>query len=229
MKSKKHLFFDLDDTLWDFAANSSLVLEKLFHEFELKKKLNTEYPVFLESYRKVNLQLWSLYYKKQIDKRYMRNFRFNEVFKQFDYDNYEDNILISEQYMLQAPHGRLLKQGCIDTLNYLKPNYHLHIITNGFTETQAIKIDGCGLRDFFTNIIISEEHNLVKPEEKIFRLAESLAGAHPAECVMIGDSMESDVEGAKNAGWEAIYYSESDAGKYKGWHVRNLGELQKIF
>lgn len=229
MKTKRHLFFDLDDTLWDFAGNSSFVLEKLYNEFELQKKLKTDYPNFLSTYRKVNLQLWSMYYKKQIDKRYMRNFRFNEVFKQFGYDHYEDNIQISEKYMQEAPHGRLLKQGCKDTLTYLKQNYTLHIITNGFTETQAIKIDGCGLRDYFSNIIISEEHNLVKPEKEIFRLAEKLAAAKPAECVMIGDSMESDVEGAKNAGWEAIYYSESDSGNYNGWHIRNLEELQRIF
>ena len=89
----------------------------------------------------------------------------------------------------------------------LNKNYHLHIITNGFKEVQAIKIDGCGLRNYFKNIIISEEHNLSKPEEKIFRLAESFADAKTEECVMIGDNFESDIVGALNAGWEAIYFA----------------------
>ncbi len=229
MKHIKHIFFDLDDTLWDFEKNSGQVLEQLFAEFDLTGKLNTDFQTFHTTYKKTNLNLWLQYAKKEIDKQYLRNHRFNLVFNQFNYDNYAENLIITDHYLNRAPKGNHLKEGCIETLDYLKQNYQLHIITNGFKEVQHIKIDGCGLRNYFSNIIISEEHDLTKPDEKIFRLAEKFAGAKKEECVMIGDNFESDVEGAINAGWEAIYFPKEDRPGYTGRSINNLSELKLLF
>lgn len=223
------MFFDLDDTLWDFEKNSSTVLKDLFFEFNLAEKLSADFETFYSTYKKINLDLWVQYYKKQIDKTYLRNHRFNLAFKEFGYDNYDENLLITEQYLKRSPKGTHLKEGCLDVLNYLKDNYILHIITNGFKEVQHIKIDGCKLRDYFSQIVISEEHSLTKPDEQIFRLAESFAGASAEECVMIGDNFESDIEGALNAGWEAIYFSEEIKNGYKGHAIRKLEELKEMF
>ncbi|MDO9000006.1 MAG: YjjG family noncanonical pyrimidine nucleotidase [Bacteroidota bacterium] len=229
MKNIKHIFFDLDDTLWDFEKNSIYILQQLFLEFDLKHKLKTDFENFAGIYKTVNLQLWQQYSKKEITKDYLRNRRFNLVFNQFNYDNYDENIIITEHYLNRAPKGKHLKEGCIETLNYLKQNYHLHIITNGFKEIQGIKIESCGLKDYFKNIIISEEHQLSKPEEKIFRLAEDFAFAKKEECVMIGDNFESDVEGALNAGWKAIYFAPENSIINKGSHIKNLSELKLLF
>ncbi|MDP3558211.1 MAG: YjjG family noncanonical pyrimidine nucleotidase [Bacteroidota bacterium] len=229
MKNIKHIFFDLDDTLWDFERNSVHILKQLFLEFDLETKLKTDFQNFAGIYKTVNLQLWQQYSKKEITKDYLRNRRFNLVFNQFNYDNYDENIIITEHYLNRAPKGKHLKEGCIETLNYLKQNYHLHIITNGFKEIQSIKIESCGLKDYFKNIIISEEHQLSKPEEKIFRLAEDFASAKKEECVMIGDNFESDVEGALNAGWKAIYFAPENSTTNKGSHIKNLSELKLLF
>ena len=229
LKNKKHLFFDLDDTLWDFEKNSGHVLQQLFLEFDLKNKLKTDFENFSAIYKRTNLQLWLDYSKKKITKEYLRNNRFNLAFNQFDYDNYDENIIITEHYLHRSPKGKHLKDGCIETLEYLKPNYNLHIITNGFKEVQSIKIDGCGLRDYFSNIIISEDHQLSKPDEQIFRLAETFANATKEECVMIGDNFDNDVDGAINAGWEAIYFAEENHPGYNGRYISNLSALQTIF
>lgn len=229
LKNKKHLFFDLDDTLWDFNRNSGNVLKELYTEFELEDKLKADFTLFHEEYKKVNFEFWCRYYKREIDKSFLRNNRFKETFKKFNYSNDPENQLITEQYMNRAPHGRFLKEGCLETLAYLARHYSLHIITNGFKEIQGIKLDGCGLRDFFCHIIISEEHNLIKPEEKIFRLAETMAGTTKEECVMIGDNYESDVLGALNAGWEAIYLSENNSEKFEGRVINKLIELKRFF
>lgn len=228
-KTKKHLFFDLDDTLWDFEKNSALVLKDLFLEYDLENKLVSSFDDFLAEYKKVNLLFWSLYNRRQIDKEYLRNNRFYETFKKFGYDNYTENLVLTEHYLARAPHGKNLKAGCLEILNYLKPNYNLHIITNGFKEIQAIKIDGCGLRDYFKHIIISEEHQLSKPDEKIFRLAESFSNAKSNDCVMIGDNFESDVQGAQNAGWEAIHLSPEPVQGYIGQSIASLRELRNLF
>jgi putative hydrolase of the HAD superfamily len=229
LKLKQHLFFDFDDTLWDFEKNSAIVLKDLFTEFELETKLKTDFDTFYRHYKTVNQVLWSKYYKKQIDKTYLRNHRFNEAFKLFDYDNYQENLLVTEQYLFRSPKGTLLKENCLEVLDYLHQKYHLHIITNGFKEVQYIKLNGSGIKKYFKNVIISEEHQLTKPDEKIFRLAETLALTKHQHCVMIGDNLESDIQGASNAGWEAIYFSEQSQHDFNYPQIKNLIELKSIF
>lgn len=228
MKEIKHVFFDLDDTLWDFEKNSGLVLEQLFEEFALAPKLNTDVHSFLKAYKEKNLALWKLYYQKAIDKQFLRNHRFNETFKLFGYDNYDENLRVTEAYLERSPKGTHLKPGCREVLDYLQPKYKLHIITNGFREVQSIKMDGSGIRHYFTNIIISEEYQLTKPDVQIFRLAESLAGATPEQCLMIGDNFDSDITGAHNANWQSIYFNEHKPEGYTGIHISGLAELQQL-
>ncbi|MCC6369521.1 MAG: noncanonical pyrimidine nucleotidase, YjjG family [Bacteroidia bacterium] len=229
LKQKRHLFFDLDDTLWDFQRNSNYVLRQLYSEFDLQAKLKTDFDGFLSAYKRINQQLWQQYNQRLVDKNHIRNHRFNLAFKEFGYDNYSENLSITEQYLERAPKGTHLKEDCLAVLDYLKPKYELHIITNGFKEIQAIKLDGAGLRNYFGQIIISEEHQMVKPEEQLFRLAERLAGAHTNECVMIGDNFESDIKGALNAGWEAIHFVEDNEPAYTGRQIKKLKELKALF
>lgn len=223
----KHIFFDLDDTLWDFDKNSSEVLCELFHEFDLGEKLKTDFENFHATYKTVNNKLWSRYYKKEIDKAFLRNNRFHLAFNEFGYNNFEENLQVTELYLQRSPYGKSLKEGCVEALNYLSKKYKLHIITNGFKEVQHIKLSNCGLRPYFDQIIISEEHQLTKPDEQIFRLAESLAGSHKNECLMVGDNFESDIEGARNAGWQSIYYTK-EKGDHGAYSINHLHQLKEI-
>lgn len=229
LRDKQHLFFDLDDTLWDFQANSSFVLSDLYQQFDLKKKLGVELEVFLSEYHRINLKLWKQLYKREIDKTYLRTQRFNSVLNHFGYENYGESLAISELYLQLAPKGTALKEGCKETLSELQKKYNLHIITNGFAESQHKKIDACGLRPFFKNIIISEEHNSVKPEEKIFRVAESLANTAAQHCVMIGDNYDSDITGAVQGGWEAIHFCEPHNNEHAGIRIHTLPQLLNHF
>ena len=229
LADRKHVFFDLDDTLWDFEKNSSKVIRELFSEFELESKLNASFFEFYEVYKAVNHQLWTRFYLRQIDRHYLRNQRFHLAFLAFAYDNYKENLLITQHYFRRSPQGKLLKEGCLETLDYLKERFSLHIFTNGFKETQHIKLQNSGLSPYFSTVLISEEHGLAKPDKKIFRLAESMAGTTRDQCVMIGDNLDCDVQGALNAGWEAIYFSEKKPEHYKGHHITSLGGLPLLF
>lgn len=228
LRNKQHVFFDLDDTLWDFEKNSERVLRQLFDEFLLEQKLNCDFNIFHQRYKIENKNLWTLYYQKKIDKHFLRNHRFNTVFKLFGYDHYEENLLITEQYLKRSPHGTVLKDNCVTVLNYLQHHYQLHIITNGFKEVQDIKLKASGIEQYFKHVIISEEHDLTKPDERIFRLAESLAATSKQHCVMIGDNLESDITGAINAGWDAIYFSELEAPNDNVLQIKNLIELKSL-
>jgi putative hydrolase of the HAD superfamily len=200
-----HLFFDLDNTLWDFDTNSRHVLSELFVSFQLEEKLKTDFSSFHDFYVKKNDELWHLYYFNKIQKSELRYKRFYDSFLNFGLDDVNFSKTISEEYVRISPYSKILKPGCEETLDALSKKYQLHIITNGFKEVQNIKIDNCGLRKYFSEIIISEEHQLTKPQVEIFRLAEKKAGTSPEKCVMIGDNWISDIEGALGAGWRAIY------------------------
>lgn len=227
VKNIRHIFFDFDDTLWDFEANSNTVLRQLFEEFDLSIKLQVSVEDFLDTYKKINLSLWSRLYKREIDKQFLRDHRFAEVFRQFDYENFEENLTISQQYLSRAPHGSALKPGCIEMLEDLRDRYELHIITNGFMETQHLKMKACGLAPYFKHFIISEEHGFVKPELGIFRKAEQLSGAGAENCLMVGDSYESDIVGAITAGWEAIHFCSKDTMQHHR-RVHHLSEIRNL-
>jgi putative hydrolase of the HAD superfamily len=230
LKHKRHVFFDFDDTLWDFRTNSERVLKDLFTEYGLEQKLGAGEEAFLEVFHTTNLRFWSLYHRKEISKEYLRNHRFHETFRSFGYDHYEENLRVTEQYLKRAPYGSALKEGCREVLEYLGPHYRLHIITNGFREVFDMKMEACGIRHFFDQVIVSEDYELTKPDERVFRLAEELAGAGRHDCVMIGDSLESDVQGALNAGWEAIYLSPDGSGEgHAGHTITRLEELKTWF
>lgn len=226
----KHLFFDLDNTLWDFDRNSKAVLEQLYAENDLATKLNTDFKTFHDFYYKKNDELWHLYYFNKIKKEELRYKRFHDTFLNFGYDNLDLGKGISEAYVNISPYSRHLKDGCMEVLEYLNSDYSLHIITNGFAEVQNIKIDNCGLRPYFKEIIISEEHGLTKPHLDIFRLAEKMVNTTSDKCTMIGDNWVSDIEGAIGAGWKAIYYNESPPNKNSEISsIRSLHELKVIF
>lgn len=228
LKEKKHLFFDLDNTLWDFETNSTAALSQLFDHYQLREKLGTSLEEFLRIYYQNNLQLWQQLSRREITKTQLRHKRFDQTFRTFGHVTETEYISFSEDYLQLAPRGTALLKDCKSTLTYLQKKYQLHLITNGFAETQHIKLDTCGLRPFFKGIIISDEHQYLKPEPEIFRIAEDLAGAEASDCVMIGDSLENDINGAKTAGWEAVYFSPSDR-SFSGHCISALSELLMIF
>lgn len=226
----KHIFFDLDDTLWDFEANSKNVLQQLFDEFRLDKKLNTDFNTFHTGYKKVNAALWRAYYQKDLSKEDLRDQRFHTTFCDFGYSAFEESKTISEVYLSRSPQGKLLKPGCLEVLQYLhQKNYQLHIITNGFKEVQRLKLEAAGLTPYFNTVIISEEHGYTKPDTALFRIAELLTGSTANTNVMIGDNLESDIVGGKRAGWQTIHFNDtktlfSNAGK----SIRQLDELKGL-
>jgi putative hydrolase of the HAD superfamily len=93
-------------------------------------------------------------------------------------------------------------------LDYLKSKgYALHIITNGFAEVQYIKLANSGLKGFFGEVIVSEEVGYKKPHIEVFSAALSSAGANKIESIVIGDDLEADIGGARNAGIDQVYYN----------------------
>lgn len=198
------IFFDLDHTLWDFERNSALTYESIFETHGITVSL----PAFLECYVPLNLQFWKLYREGKIEKEALRYQRLKTVFDRLGYVLGDETIhLLSEAYIDQLSTHTHLMPWAIEVLEYLRPNYKLHIITNGFEEVQYRKLNNSGIDGYFGEVIDSETAGVKKPHPDIFHMALQRTGATPAASVMIGDSLEADILGARAVGLQTLHFN----------------------
>ena len=230
MKLYKHLFFDLDRTIWDFEKNSSETLSELFVEYDLTERGIDSYQKFTEQYLFHNEQLWVAYSKDLVDKETLRTHRFHKTFLDFGVNDYELALNFSKCYISKSPLKTNLEPYAIQALTYLSKKYSLHIITNGFEEVQHIKLANSGIKDYFLNVITSDLARSKKPSKKIFHHSLYRAKAKTRESIMIGDHLEIDVLGAKNAGLDQVYYNPGNL-KHNSditYEINCLSELMEI-
>lgn len=229
----KHLFFDLDHTLWDFEQNSRAALEEIFIEFKLQQILNCSFTDFMEAYHTINHNYWDAYKKNQVSREVLRNGRFIDTFLHFQCMNKDLAIAISEDYIKRSPYKKQLFDGAIRVLDYLiHKGYHLHIITNGFNEVQFIKLTESGLLPYFKTVTTSEQAGQNKPHQSIFVHALNRAGAQKTESIMIGDNYEADIEGAVLSGIDAIWFNpakEQIQTSLSFKTINHLLELEEFF
>lgn len=209
MSKYKHLFFDLDHTLWDFHANSAHTLKLLFEEHQLGERLQTEVGHFLERYYAINDQKWALYRSGKIDKANLRASRFLDTFKLYGLEDAAFSRQFETEYIAQSPYQTKLIAGTLELLNHLveKEHYKLHIITNGFNEIQDIKLKNSGLHAYFDVIMTSEKLGVTKPNAKIFIEALQQAKATRKNSLMVGDNLIADIIGARNCGIDQVYFN----------------------
>lgn len=223
----RHLFFDLDRTLWDFELNSYSALQHLFAQY-LSEHSIKNFESFHQTYKVNNARLWNRYGKGKISKEELRIKRFRDTLQQFQIFDEELAETLADQYVAVSPMQTYLLPNAHETLRSLKESgYQLHIITNGFKEVQHIKLEKSELRHYFDLILCSEEVGKNKPALEIFHhaLVETQASKH--ESVMIGDDLNVDVIGAVNAGMEGILF-DPHSNYRKGvheWHINDLADI----
>lgn len=210
-KQYQHLFFDLDHTLWDFEANSRLTLEELFVHHDLENQLKTSSTDFYTTYIAINDRLWSQYRKGEVTKEILREKRFFDTFDQFGLSDAEFSKHFEDEYLEKCPHKTQLLPGTEELLEHLRGKYELHVITNGFVETQKIKMTKSGLHQFFGRMFSSEEIGVNKPDSKIFIESMRQTGAEVESSLMVGDNLEADIVGAKNCGMDQVFYNPGRA------------------
>ncbi len=205
MKKKyTHLFFDLDNTLWDFRKNSKSAMQVTFNQFKLGEK-QIEFNRFFEVYEEINHSLWASYRKKEVGKKELTRKRFEDTFSVLKITGIDPNKM-NTFYLDEMPNQKILYSGVLETLKYLKSKrYQLNIITNGFTEVQNKKLVSSGLRPFFNKVFTSEEIKTPKPGREIFEHAIKSVNAKKVKSLMIGDDWDVDILGASKFGIDAVY------------------------
>ena len=230
MKNYRHIFFDLDRTRWDFDAAAEVAFEMIYDKYDLKAKGIPTAHEFHEVYHPINAKMWELYREDKITKEFLCRERFVQPLAVYGIHDVTLADNLGRDYEHQSPRIIRLIPGTIELLDYLKPKYHLHLITNGFQEIQHTKLDGSGMEPYFDTLTVSEEVGVKKPNPEIFRFALRKANATAEESIMIGDEMAVDIDGARAAGIDQIFFNATGS-TYKGsvtFEVKSLLEIMKI-
>ncbi|WP_205508430.1 YjjG family noncanonical pyrimidine nucleotidase [Longitalea arenae] len=228
----QHIFFDLDHTLWDFETNSRQTLEDLYHSYDLSSKGVHSFELFYKGYFLHNEKLWDRFRKGFIkidDLRWKRMWLTLLDFKIGDQNLAMD---MAKRFLDLLPTRKTLFPHTVEILTYLTgKGYKLHLITNGFEQTQHYKLRNAGIHSFFGEVITSEGSSYIKPNKEIFHYAFEKTKALPETSIMIGDNVEVDIQGAINAGIDQVYMNHLNIAPsiQPTYTVYSLKELENIF
>ena len=227
----KHLFCDLDHTLWDFEANSRQTLEELYHSMQLESRGVNDFDLFHKNYLVHNDKLWERYRNGFIKVDELRWKRMWLTLLDFKIANEPLAREMGVVFLDLLPTRKILFPYTKEILDYLTgKNYWLHLITNGFEKTQHQKLQSSGLDTYFTEVITSEASNSLKPHKEIFDYAIKKAGCCYDEGIMLGDNLDADIFGAMNAGMDTVFVNHiNEKTSLKPTHtIYHLKELENI-
>ncbi len=204
-KGVKTVFIDLDDTIWDFSANSKVAMRMVYEKYGLQEQCS--YETFIQTYFPINTELWTLYHHGKISKTYLKEERFRRSFEQcgivcsnpsgFDYD-YLETIVTLKQVVDGAP----------ELLEHLTKRGPVHVLSNGFANLQYRKLQSSGLDKYISELVLSDDINVTKPDKRLFDYALQRVGGEAETTVMIGDNYDADILGAINAGWRTVFFNK---------------------
>lgn len=230
LKKYKHIFFDLDRTLWDFDTAAEVAFERIYEQYNLNSLGIPSAHEFHEVYHPLNERLWELYREDKITKADLNRTRFLKPLEHYGIHDVKLADHLSEDYVYWSPRIVRLVPGTMELLDYLKPKYHLHLITNGFEEVQDTKLTLSGMKPYFETLTVSEEVGVKKPNPEIFQYALNKAHATAEESLMIGDEMAVDIDGARAAGIDTVLFNPKGE-KIEGertFEVKDLREIKQI-
>jgi len=228
----RHLFFDLDHTLWDFESNARSTLSELYQSLELEKRGVTNFGLFYTNYLQHNEKLWERYRNGFLKQEDLRIKRMRHSLLDFKIADEQLAQAMSARFLELLPTRNILFPFTKEMLQYLTDKgYTLHLITNGFEEVQYKKLKYSGIDGYFKEVITSESSGCLKPNKEIFEYAFHKANALPSESIMIGDTPDVDIKGAMNAGIDQVFVNHHGIviDLQPTYTIGSLKELETIF
>lgn len=204
----KAIFFDLDDTLWDFKGSSETSLDSVFRRYLAQH--GVEKNVWLHFYEEANDALWASYQAGTHTASEVKELRFGSSFSRVGLLLTEGAIReVSTYYLSEIVRNTRLYPGVKSTLPILGRHYQLCIISNGLAVSHA-RLNALGIGQHFLHIVTAADAGAPKPSAEIFAYALAVAGVSPEQAAYVGDDYHSDVLGCKRAGMLSVWYNPSE-------------------
>ena len=214
MTHYRNIFIDLDDTIWDFTANSHVSLEIMYRDLDIAR-IYPDYDAFSSAYYAKNSELWALYHHGKIEKDFLIIERYAHLLRTIGYNDIDNRLAqrMNEYYLDTLALQTQLVPYAIELLDYLtRRDYNLYILSNGFIEVQHKKLQSAGIEDYFERMVLSDEIGINKPDRRLFDYALEVTHSQAADTLMIGDNYDADILGAMQAGWGQIYFDRNHRG-----------------
>ena len=230
MSTYRSLFFDLDDTLWAFSQNARDTFEELYERFRYGRYFRS-FSHFLSLYTRRNKELWVGYGEGRVTKEELNRQRFRYPLEAVGVADEELAQSFSDAFFALIPTKRKLMPHAVEVLRYLSPNYNLYILSNGFKELQEQKMRSAGIDGYFKKIVLSDDIGVLKPGPAIFHFALSTTQSQLGQSLMIGDSWDSDVAGARRVGMHQVFYDVSGQESLPfrpTYHISDLRQLMRF-
>lgn len=212
------IFFDIDDTLWNFEANSLISLSLLYNSSKILRNVFPNETSFTNAYHTINSALWNDFNKGLITTDFLKTERFRKLlFPEIAPEATTDAQMkicrdLCAEYLEFLGQQTRLVDNAEETLSLLQPYFCIGALTNGFREIQYRKIYNTNLWKYIQRMVINDETPWHKPDKELFIYAQNAVGASPDEILMVGDNPDTDIRGALNAGWHAVHFDKSGNG-----------------
>ncbi|MEQ1722828.1 MAG: YjjG family noncanonical pyrimidine nucleotidase [Pseudobdellovibrio sp.] len=219
--------FDLDDTLLDFKASERLSF------FSTLKNLgiNSNHDELFSLYQTENRSLWKLFEEGKTTKDHLKVERFRKTLNAHKIDI--DPVIASTRYLDTLPETVVLIEHAVEICEYLSTRGEIGIITNGIHNTQTRRIENSAIKKYISFVSVSEECDFAKPDIRFFEYSAKMAKKfNKASALVIGDRLETDVQGAHNFGLDACWFNPSQdeiVDLKPKYNIKHLSELRKIF
>ncbi|MCQ8879990.1 pyrimidine 5'-nucleotidase [Pseudoalteromonas shioyasakiensis] len=217
-----HILFDADETLFSFNAYAGL--QRMFATYNIDFT-QADY----DHYQLTNKSLWLAYQDNKITPSYLQITRFSEWANKLNVPAQQ----LNDDFLTAMTEICVPLPGAIELLTKLKAHAKLGIITNGFTQLQARRLERTGLQEMFDWLVISEQVGIAKPAVEIFEHTFKLMGYPEKEHVlMVGDTANSDILGGMNAGIDTCWLQhpgfELPQGITPTYKINELVQLQHL-
>lgn len=221
------LLFDADETLFDFKMAEKQAFLKALKDY----KLELDEEESLKLYSQINKHIWEEFERGEITGDRLRVERFERFSKKVEVDF--DAVGFSKAYAKFLGEGAYLFEDSVEVIDYLSKKYKLALVTNGLKDVQKSRISKTPLKDYFQELIISDEIKISKPDPRIFDYTlDKLGYKDKSRVLMIGDSLTSDMQGGVNAGIDTCWYNpnhlENKSGLNLTYEIHSLKELKEI-
>jgi 2-haloacid dehalogenase len=220
------VFFDADGTLFDYHAGEAAALRGAFEMCALPFD-----PAMGQIYSDINAAIWREYERGEIIQERLRTERFNRLFERLGL--VADPVEFSREYLLILGTQTALLDGAEPVIRGLYGRLGLLLLTNGLADVQRPRFAASPIGGCFSEIVISEEVGLAKPDPAIFDLAFDRIGRPPKDRVlMIGDNLGSDILGGVNFGIDTCWVNPEETPNGHGveptYEIRELREILEI-
>lgn len=210
MQMYKYLLFDADHTLLDFNRDMEIAFRRMYSGAGLDRQLPFSRAV-LETYSRCNNRWWRRFEQGLCTKPELYRSRFIDFFAETGIEGADPDQLHTLYFDALGETGSVFN-GALELLAALSKHFEIYIVTNGNAVSQRTRLQNSGLMKYVRDYFISETAGAAKPDKRYFDYVLShLPGAVPADCIVIGDSLTSDMLGAVNARMDSIWYNPGHA------------------